>query len=126
LFGFGKPKANLGRNGELAAAAYLKAAGLDLIARNYRGAGGELDIICKDGETLVFVEVKARRSDRFGGAPWAISPAKCRQVAKVARHYLVENDLYDKTSCRFDVVLIDAAVTPFGVTHIPNAFQADA
>jgi len=126
LFGAGKPKANLGRDGESAAAAHLKAAGFDLIARNYRGAGGELDIICRDGEILVFVEVKARRSSRFGGAPWAISSAKCRQVAKVARHYLVENDLYGQTPCRFDVVLIDAAVTPFGVTHIPDAFQADA
>ncbi|MBI5136173.1 MAG: YraN family protein [Nitrospirae bacterium] len=119
------PKA-LGGAGEEAAARHLAGLGFEVVARNYRGAGGELDMICRDGDTLVFVEVKARGSDRFGGAPWAVPPAKRRQVAKVARAYLTERALYGKVPCRFDVVLIDAGRTPFGVTHIPGAFQADA
>ncbi len=116
----------LGGVGEDLAARHLEARGYAVVARNYRGAGGELDLICRDGDTLVFVEVKARTSSRFGGAACAVPPAKCRQVAKVARHYLAANGLDGKVACRFDVVLVDAGREPFEVTHIPSAFRAEA
>lgn len=121
LFRRRNPK-SLGDEGEALAATYLKRLGYVLVAQNYRGAGGELDIICRDGDTMVFVEVKTRSSSRYGGAAWAVPPAKRQQVAKVARHYLVANDLDGQVPCRFDVVLVDAASEPYQVTHIPAAF----
>lgn len=114
---------SLGGTGEDLAAGHLGDLGYRVLARNYRGAGGELDLVCRDGDTVVFVEVKARSSSRYGGAAWAVPPAKRQQVAKVARHYLVANGLDGTVACRFDVVLVDAGVEPFKVTHIPDAFQ---
>jgi putative endonuclease len=115
----------LGASAERAACRHLKARGLTVVDRNYRALRGELDIICRDGDAWVFVEVKARSSDRFGGAPWAVPPAKRRQVAKVARHYLLARGLYGTVPCRFDVVLVDAARRPYQVTHIADAFPSE-
>ncbi len=121
LFRRRNPK-TLGGEGEALAAEHLQRLGYLVVAQNYRGAGGELDIICRDGDTMVFVEVKTRSSSRYGGAAWAIPPAKRQQVAKVARHYLVANELDGRVACRFDVVLVDAEQKPYRVTHIPAAF----
>jgi putative endonuclease len=115
----------LGQSAERAACRHLKGRGLSVVARNYRALRGELDIICRDGEAWVFVEVKARSSDRYGGAEWAVPPAKRRQVAKVARHFLLTRGLYGEVPCRFDVVLVDAGARPLRVTHIENAFPSD-
>jgi putative endonuclease len=115
----------LGADAERAACRHLKRRGLSVVARNYRALRGELDIICRDGEAWVFVEVKARSSDRFGGPEWAVPPSKRRQVAKLARHYLSERGLYGEVPCRFDVVLVDAGTRPFRLTHIENAFPSE-
>jgi len=115
----------LGRAAEGAACRHLKARGMQVVERNYRALRGELDIICKDGDDWVFVEVKARTSDAFGGAAYSVPPAKRRQVAKVARHYLAARGMLDRVGCRFDVVLVDAGRRPYQVTHIPDAFPAD-
>lgn len=113
----------LGREAEALACRYLEGNGLEVVARNYRALRGELDIICRDGDFWVFVEVKARSTDRYGGAAWAVPRAKQEQVAKVARHYLMANGLYGNAPCRFDVVLVDAEKSPYRVTHVPNAFR---
>lgn len=116
---------DLGRAAEQAACDHLKARGMTIVRRNYRALRGELDIICRDGDAWVFVEVKARTSDAFGGAAFAVPEGKRRQVAKVARHYLADRGLLDRVACRFDVVLVDAGREPLRVTHIPDAFPGE-
>jgi putative endonuclease len=121
----GDGRRTLGRAAEQAACDHLRARGLTVVRRNYRALRGELDIICRDGDAWVFVEVKARTSDAFGGAAFAVPPDKRRQVAKVARHFLVAHGLLDRVDCRFDVVLVDAGGAPMRVTHIPDAFPGE-
>lgn len=116
----------LGKNAETLACNHLKRKGFDIVSRNYRALRGEVDIICKDRDDWVFVEVKARSSNRFGGAAAAIPRSKQEQVAKVASHYLMANGLYGEVACRFDVVLVDAGTRPYRVTHIPNAFHMES
>ena len=88
------------------AARYLATQGLRVIARNYRCRFGEIDLIAKDGEALVFVEVRLRRSGRFGGALASITHAKQKKLTATARCYL--SGLRDVPSCRFDAILLDA------------------
>jgi putative endonuclease len=88
------------------AARYLATQGLRVIARNYRCRFGEIDLIAKDGEALVFVEVRLRRSGRFGGALASITRAKQKKLIATARCYL--SGLRDVPSCRFDAILLDA------------------
>jgi putative endonuclease len=97
---------NLGRQGEDDALAYLQRHGLVLVARNFLCKGGELDLVMHDGAALVFVEVRRRRSSRFGGAAASITPAKQRRMTIAAQVFLLR---YPKPPpCRFDVVAIDA------------------
>ena len=88
------------------AARYLAAQGLRVIGRNYRCRFGEIDLIAKDGEMLVFVEVRLRRSVRFGGALASITRAKQKKLMATARCYL--SGLRDMPGCRFDAILLDA------------------
>ncbi len=82
------PRQALGRAAEDAAAAALRAAGLRIVARNVRLPEGEIDLVCRDGERWVFVEVKCRRA-RWGDAPAAaVSWAKRRRLVRLAQHYL--------------------------------------
>ena len=76
-----------------------------IVARNYRCRQGEVDLVAKDGETLVFVEVRWRSGDRFGGAAESIDARKLKRMAKAARHYLAGQGA--DRPCRFDAVLID-------------------
>ena len=89
---------------EALAAAFLEARGLTIVARNYRCKAGEIDIIARSGATMVFVEVRARRSGSFGGAAESITAAKRRKVLGAARHYLTSRHL--DCACRCDVVLL--------------------
>ena len=77
---------NRGAAAEALAAEYLSARGLAIVARNYRCRGGEIDLIARDGDTLVFVEVRLRSSTAFGGAAAGITAAKRRRIALAARH----------------------------------------
>jgi len=88
------------------AANFLAARGLRVVARNYSCRFGEIDLIAKDGETLVFVEVRLRRGARFGGALASITPAKQRRLVATARCYLA--GLRSEPGCRFDAILLDA------------------
>jgi putative endonuclease len=88
------------------AARYLATQGLRVIVRNYRCRFGEIDLIAKDGEALVFVEVRLRRSGRFGGALASITHAKQKKLIATARCYL--SGLRDVPNCRFDAILLDA------------------
>ncbi len=94
---------------EARALAHLRAAGLRLVARNYRTpgrGGGEVDLILREADgTLVFVEVRARASTRFGGAAASVGAAKRRRIVFAARHFLMRQPA--PPPCRFDVVAID-------------------
>jgi putative endonuclease len=94
----------IGAAGEEAAARHLASQGLTILARNYRVKGGELDLVCRDGATTVFVEVRRRARSDFGGAAGSITPAKRRRLILAARHWLAQ---YGEGPCRFDCVLID-------------------
>ena len=95
----------LGEEGERAAARFLESRGYRILERNYRTRRGEIDLIAEDGRVLVFVEVKVRLDDRFGGPAAAITRAKQARIARLAQQYLAWRRLSDRP-CRFDVVLI--------------------
>lgn len=113
--------------GEDIAAAELWHQGYAILARRYHTRYGEIDIVAHDPreDTLVFVEVKARRSDRFGPAIEAVTPNKQRRVAAMALDYLAWSGQMD-ARCRFDVVAIDGLGTArMTVHHITHAFVVD-
>jgi putative endonuclease len=97
---------NRGAAAEALAAEYLAARGLAILVRNYRCRSGEIDLIARDRDTLVFVEVRLRSSAAFGGAAASITAAKRRRIARAARHYLAM--LGREPPCRFDAILLDA------------------
>jgi putative endonuclease len=98
------PKQLSGDAGEARAADYLVGRGLKLIERNFRVKGGEIDLICRDGATTVFVEVRRRKNADYGGAAASITTAKQRRLILAARHWLLR---HGEVPCRFDAVLID-------------------
>jgi putative endonuclease len=99
-------RATAGARAEALAAAFLEARGLAILARNVRSRHGELDLVARDGATLVFVEVRLRRGTAFGGAAASITPAKQARLLAAARGYLAT--LPREPPCRFDAVLLDA------------------
>ena len=107
-----------GAAGEQLAADYLQGRGLTLIERNFRVRGGEIDLICRDGKALVFVEVRLRGRGDFGGAGASITASKRQRIILAARHYLAGKADCD---CRFDCVLIDGDQLQW----IRDAFAAD-
>lgn len=93
--------------GELAealAADFLRDRGLTIIAKNYRCRFGEIDLIAREGNTIVFVEVRHRSGTGFGGAAASITPAKRDRLLKTARHYL--SSVHPAPPCRFDAMLL--------------------
>lgn len=104
--------------GESRAEEYLCGLGMICLSRRYRGEDGEIDLVMKDGASIVFVEVKARPSSSRGAGLMAVTPAKQRRMAHAALHFLVHRELLD-CPVRFDVVEISSR----GVIHVPNAFM---
>ncbi|MDB5962302.1 MAG: hypothetical protein JWP59_3596 [Massilia sp.] len=100
------PRQQQGRAGEQAALAYLKRHGLTLVEANFACAGGEIDLIMRDGATLVFVEVRERADADHGGAAASIGPLKMRRIVHACEAYLQRFDALP--ACRIDVVAIDA------------------
>ena len=114
----------LGLVGEDLAARALESRGYAILERRYRTNRGEIDIVAQEGETLVFVEVKARADQEFGTAAECVTPAKQRRVARMAAEYLATHRVADRP-CRFDVVAIDCALSGEPqVTVYPGAFEA--
>ena len=114
----------LGRKGEELAAEHLKKKGYKILEKNYRRYRGEIDIIAKDKNYLVFVEVKASRSSSFGPPIFRVDKRKKRQLGKIARAYYQHHRLYDQDS-RFDVVTVTFADGKVEIEHIINAFWLD-
>jgi putative endonuclease len=113
----------LGISGENLACAELQRRGYAILERRYRTRFGEIDIIARDGPTIVFVEVKARLSDDFGGAAAAVTRWKQRRIAEMAVDYLSRRRLHG-CPCRFDVVAIDFDPAEPSVIVYPNAFDS--
>ncbi len=104
---------------ERVAAFYLLLKGYRILGFNYRTRFGEIDIICRDGETIVFVEVKYRKSERFGSAEEFVTEKKIERIIKTARQFISEKRL--EGTFRFDVV----AINGFKIKHIKNAFEGE-
>jgi putative endonuclease len=110
-----------GKRSERLAAEYLKRKGYRIIETNYRSKVGEIDIIAKEKATIVFVEVKARSSNRFGSPKGAVTPAKQRKISMAALDYLKQSSQTDARA-RFDVVSIDTASGNTDIEVVKNAF----
>ena len=115
-------KHQFGKDSESIAVRYLKKNGYKILAQNYRNKIGEIDIIAKDKKTLVFVEVKATRTDSFGSPKWAVTPKKQRKISMVALYYLKATK-QNKVKARFDVVAISSSQDNPRIELIKNAFE---
>ncbi len=116
-------RSRTGAEGERVAAAHLRALGLTVEEWNYRTRFGEIDLIARDGETLVFVEVKTRRNADYGAPEEAVTPRKQRRLTLAAQEYLKERGLED-ASWRIDVVAITLSPNgPASIAHIPYAVE---
>lgn len=111
-----------GKIGEQMAAAYLQEAGYQILERNYRCPFGEIDIIAREGDTLVFVEVKSRRSENFGLPQLAVGPEKQRRISRISLYYLQSHRL-DEANVRFDVVAILLRRENPSIELIKDAFE---
>jgi len=113
-------KRQKGNLGEDIAAAYLKKQGYKILARNYATKDGEIDIVATLGKTLVFVEVKARATNAYGGGAAAVSRVKQQKITKTALAYIKENNL------KFDALMFDIITLTDGrAEHIKNAFAVE-
>jgi putative endonuclease len=113
------PRHAAGARAEALAAAYLEARGFAVLERNFRCRTGEIDLIARDGDTLVFIEVRLRRRGDYGGAAASIDGAKQRRIAIAAQHYLARRGA--PPECRFDVVLLER-LDPGRLEWIRGAF----
>ena len=122
-----RSRLNVAEIGESLAVKHLKARGCQILAQNYRARRGEIDIIVRDGEFTVFVEVKTRRSLKFGLPQAAVTLQKQRQISKVALAYLQSRNLLD-APCRFDVIAIHLSpqLELLRLEHIESAFDFQA
>lgn len=114
----------LGSSGEQLARVWLEAQGYEYLAQNVYSRQGELDLVMKEGKTLVFIEVKLRRSQRQGSPLESITPRKQQHLLQAARYYLLKQP--HEGPIRFDVlgIQLQADAAP-QITHIKNAIQSD-
>ena len=115
-------KQKFGEAGEAIAARHLKKNGYRIIEKNYRTQLGEIDLIAKDKDTIVFVEVKSRRSRHFGNPKAAVTPQKQRKISMVALQYL-KATRRSNASARFDVAAVTITRDKPLVEIIKNAFE---
>ena len=95
-----------------------------LVTRNYRCRRGEIDLVMRDTETLVFVEVRRRTSRAFGGGLDSVDARKRARLVAAAEHYLMMKRIGDECPCRFDVVAIDGPFTRTTIEWVRDAFDA--
>lgn len=109
----------LGNDKEVLAASYLESRGVTILERNFRCRQGEIDLIARDGEYLVFAEVKFRRTKEKGSALEAVGPAKQAKICRVTDYYRMLHGFGDTVCVRYDVIGIQGEE----ILWIPNAFQ---
>lgn len=117
-----KKRLELGKRGEALAHSILKKLGYKIIQTNYRCGLGEIDVVAREGKSLVFVEIKTRKGKSLGYAKEAVHPRKQRQISKVALTYMKQNHCED-AKARFDVVAISVSLEGPEVEVIRNAFD---
>ena len=123
MCGMSRARVIVGKTGEDLACAELEKRGYAIVARRYRRRGGELDIVARDGPTLVFVEVKARHSRAYGEAAEAVTAFKRRRITQLALDYMTRHHL-SNCPCRFDVVSIHFDLGRPEIEVFQNAFDA--
>ncbi len=117
------PRHQFGQASEMQAEQFLVAKGYRILDRNVRTRLGELDLVADDHGVVVFVEVKGRTTDAFGGALLAVDHRKRVKLTKLATQYLAQRHWSDKV-CRFDVVLVQGRASNQGrIEHLQNAFD---
>ena len=110
----------VGFDAETQALTFLKSKNLSFVERNFRCKQGEIDLIMQDNDSLVFVEVRKRSHLEYGSGLDSVTPYKQQRLVRAATVYLLEQNLYEKISCRFDVVSIDKNNE---MTWIKNAIE---
>jgi len=118
----GSGRIRTGKKGEDIAVAYLKSKGYRIVERNYKCLFGEIDIVARDGDMLVFVEVKSRKSEEFGDPQVAVGLEKQKKMSKISLKYLEDKHLYP-SDARFDVVAIKMLPAGSTIELIQNAFE---
>jgi putative endonuclease len=121
----GRMKKNIGRTGEKLAARYLAEQGYILLEQNFHKRYGEIDIIARDGEYLVFIEVKTRSGSRYGSPFDAVDLRKQQQISKVALAFMTEQDSLD-VAVRFDVVAVYLTKPAPRIELMKNAFECSS
>ncbi len=111
---------HIGQQAEQQARAYLEKAGLQHIVSNYRCRYGEIDLIMRDQDTLIFIEVRYRKNDQFGGAAASVDFRKQQRIITTAQHY-IQHQHQTASAYRFDVV----AISSNSLDWIPDAFRLD-
>jgi putative endonuclease len=116
----------LGQRGEVVARAFLEGRGVRIAEANFSCPAGEIDLVGREGETLLFIEVKARTSEAFGPPQFAVHHRKQRQIARAAQWYLAVHRLTD-AACRFDVLAVTFAAAGAAphIDWIRDAFPAE-
>ena len=112
----------LGIDGETMACEELERLGYAIIQRRYRTRFGEIDVIANERGTVVFIEVKTKTDSNFSDPVESVTKQKQRRLVSMAEQYVAYNRL-DRTPCRFDVVAVDASVTPAKITVYQDAFR---
>ena len=110
---------------ETAALGFLQQHGLHLLARNAQARGGELDLVMRDGDTLVFVEVRYRANCGFGGGAASVDAGKRRKLVHAARVFLARHPQHADAPCRFDVIDASGAPAAPRIDWLRDAFRAD-
>lgn len=113
-----------GREAEESVCAYLRESGLEIVERNFRGRGGEIDVIARDGDVLAFVEVRFREEDGHGLPEESVGPAKRRRIVAAARAYLATIPPGSWKEARFDVAAVDGSGRAPAIRYYPAAFDA--
>jgi putative endonuclease len=108
----------VGRWGEQAAAEYLEKQGYIILARNFRAAHGEVDIIARQKNVLVFVEVKARSSNRYGYPEHSVTPRKQQHILSAAQEYIFEHPEFQ--TWRVDVIAVEGETGQAKISHFEN------
>ena len=117
------PRQVLGKVGESAACNELRRLGYEILETRYRTRFGEIDIVARDGDTTVFVEVKTRSGTEFGDGPEAVTAWKRRRISMMALDYVSRQRLHD-APCRFDVVAVNVSAPGCRVEIYRHAFDA--
>jgi len=115
-------KQKIGKTGESIAVRYLRKQGYRIVEQNFRSKAGEIDIIAREKQSLVFVEVKTRSSRSFGSPKWAITPKKQKAISMAALYYLKMTNQND-VDARFDVVSILLQGEDTHIELVRNAFD---